>query len=131
MNVGVPKESKPGEARVALSPSGARELTARGHRVVVETGAGAGSRIGDEEFLAAGAEILPSAEAVFEQAQLIVKVKEPQAGEIERLGPGHVLFTFLHLAAYPKVADGLVRSGATAIAYETVQLPGRRRCWPR
>ncbi|HEV3495970.1 MAG TPA: alanine dehydrogenase, partial [Actinomycetes bacterium] len=123
MNVGVPKEIKPGEARVALSPAGARELTSRGHRVVVEAGAGAGSRIGDDDFQAAGAEIVPTAEDVFEQAELIVKVKEPKPVETQRLGPGHVLFTFLHLAAHPEAAKGLRASGATAIAYETVQLP--------
>jgi alanine dehydrogenase len=122
MNVGVPKEIKHGEARVAMSPAGVRDLTSHGHRVVVERGAGAGSRISDEEFSGAGAEILPTAEAVFEEAQLIVKVKEPKPVEIERLGPGHVLFTYLHLAAYPEVAEGLLGSGATAIAYETVQL---------
>jgi alanine dehydrogenase len=126
MNVGVPKEVKLGEARVAMSPAGVRELTARGHRVVVEAGAGAGSRIGDEEFERAGARILPSAEAVFADAELVVKVKEPKPGETRRLGPQHTLFTFLHLAAYPEVAEALKASGATAIAYETVQLANGR-----
>ena len=87
MNVGVPREVKAGEARVAMSPAGARELTARGHRVVVEAGAGGGCRISDEEFEQAGAEILPSAEAVFAEAELLVKVKEPKPSEIRRLGP--------------------------------------------
>jgi alanine dehydrogenase len=123
MNVGVPRELKPGEARVALSPAGVRELTAAGHRVVIEAGAGAGSRIGDADFQAAGAEILPTAADVFEQAELIVKVKEPRPVEVERLGPHQTLFTYLHLAAYPEVAEGLRASGATAVAYETVQLP--------
>jgi alanine dehydrogenase len=123
MTIGVPKEVKPGESRVAMSPAGVRELTSRGHRVVVETGAGAGSGFGDEEFERAGAEILAGADAVFAEAELVVKVKEPKPSEIQRLGPRHTLFTFLHLAAYPEVAEGLRRSGATAIAYETVQLP--------
>lgn len=124
MKVGVPKERKPGEARVALSPAGVRELTARGHQVVVETGAGAGSRISDDDFVAAGGRIVPTPDAVFEEAALVVKVKEPSDGEIERLGPEQVLFTFLHLAACPKVALGLLASGATAIAYETVEVAG-------
>ena len=123
MNVGVPREVKAGEARVAMSPAGARELTARGHRVLVEAGAGGGCRIGDQEFKQAGAEILPGAEAVFAEAELLVKVKEPKPSEIRWLGPHHTLFTFLHLAAYPEVAEALAGSGATAIAYETVQLP--------
>jgi alanine dehydrogenase len=124
MNVGIPRELKPGEARVAMSPAGVRELTAGGHRVVIEAGAGDGSRIGDADFEAAGAEILPTAGDVFDQAELIVKVKEPRPGEIERLGPHQTLFTYLHLAAYPDIAEGLRASGATALAYETVQLPG-------
>jgi alanine dehydrogenase len=126
MNIGVPREVKTGEARVALSPAGVRELTSRGHRVAVEAGAGSGSSIGDEEFRQAGAEILASAEAVFSEAELLVKVKEPKLSEIQRLGPQHTLFTFLHLAAYPEVAEALRRSGATAIAYETVQLANGR-----
>jgi alanine dehydrogenase len=124
MQVGVPRERKPGESRVAISPAGVRELCERGHRVVVETGAGAGSRIGDDEFVAAGARIAPTAAEVFEDAALVVKVKEPTAGEIELLRPEQVLFTFLHLAAYPEVAEGLLASGATAIAYETVEVRG-------
>jgi alanine dehydrogenase len=122
MNVGVPKEAKPGESRVAMSTAGVRELTSRGHRVVIETGAGAASGFGDEEFERAGAEIVATADAVFAEAELVVKVKEPKSSEIQRLGPQHTLFTFLHLAACPEVAEGLRRSGATAIAYETVQL---------
>jgi alanine dehydrogenase len=126
MDVGVPKETKPGETRVALSPAGAHELTARGHRVVIERDAGLGSKISDEEFVAAGAEIVATPDAVFQQAELIVKVKEPQPSELERLGSQHVLFTFLHLAAHPTAAEGLLRSGAIAIAYETVELPNGR-----
>jgi alanine dehydrogenase len=122
MNVGVPRERKPGEARVALSPAGVRELVSRGHSVFVETDAGAGSRIPDEEFVRAGAKIVPSADALFAEAGMIVKVKEPNQEEIGRLGPDHLLFTYLHLAAYPAVATGLRDCGATAVAYETVEL---------
>jgi len=120
--VGVPREIKTEEYRVALTPVGVRELVGHGHRVVVETGAGAGSSITDADYTAVGAEILPDAAAVFEAAAMIVKVKEPQPAEIGMLGKHHLLFTYLHLAAYPKEAKGLLDSGATAIAYETVQL---------
>ena len=121
--IGVPKEIKSDEYRIAITPIGVRELTSRGHRVVIETGAGVGSSIGDEDLKAAGGEILGNAEDVFEAAEMIVKVKEPQPVEIAMLRPEHTLFTFLHLAAYPEEAIGLVDGGATAIAYETVQLP--------
>jgi alanine dehydrogenase len=120
----VPREVKSGEARVAITPAGVRELVARDHEVLVEAGAGTGSRIGDDEFAAAGARIVPEAADLFEQAALVVKVKEPSVAEIARLRDGQVLFTYLHLAAYPKVAEGLLASGATAIAYETVELRG-------
>lgn len=123
MIVGVPTEIKKEEYRIALTPVGARELTARGHRVVVQSGAGLGSAINDEDFVGVGAEIVPSAAAVFETAELVLKVKEPQASEIAQLGAGQTLFTFLHLAAYPEEGKGLVAGGATAIAYETVQMP--------
>ncbi len=123
MIVGVPQEIKTEEYRVALTPVGVRELTARGHRVVVQKEAGGPSSITDADFVAAGAEVLPNASAIFETAEMIVKVKEPQPVEVEMLRPGQLLFTFLHLAAYPEQAAGLVRSGATAVAYETVQLP--------
>jgi alanine dehydrogenase len=119
--VGVPTEIKTEEYRVAITPVGVRELTAAGHRVLVQRGAGAGSSISDDDFAAVGAEIVAGAEAVFDASDLILKVKEPQAAEIELLRPGKVLFTYLHLAAYPDAAKGLVGSGATAIAYETVQ----------
>src|SRR5262245_63556965 len=122
MNVGVPRERKAGEARVALSPAGARELVGRGHSVFVETDAGAGSRIADEEFARAGATIVPSADALFAEARMVVKVKEPSQEEIGRLGADHLLFTYLHLAAYPAVATGLRDCGAIAVAYETVEL---------
>jgi alanine dehydrogenase len=120
--VGVPREIKTEEHRVAMTPVGVRELVAHGHRVVVQAGAGEGSFIPDQDYAAVGAEILPDAAAVFSTAQLIVKVKEPQPSEIAMLGPDHVLFTYLHLAAYPEEAKGLLGSGVTAIAYETVQL---------
>jgi alanine dehydrogenase len=120
--IGVPTEIKPEEYRVAITQVGVRELVAKGHRVVIQRDAGEGSSISDEDFKAVGAEILPTADDIFETADLIVKVKEPQTSEIEKLGPNQLLFTFLHLAAYPEQAAGLVESGATAIAYETVQL---------
>jgi alanine dehydrogenase len=120
--VGVPREIKTEEYRVAMTPVGVRELVGHGHRVVVETNAGVGSSITDADYTAVGAEIVPTAAAVFETAGMIVKVKEPQPAEIAMLRPSHLLFTYLHLAAYPKEAKGLLDSGATAIAYETVQL---------
>ena len=123
MIVGVPAEIKPDEYRVSMTPAGVRELTAHGHRVVVQKDAGRGSSIDDAAYVAVGAEILPSAADVFAAAELIVKVKEPQPVEIAMLEPRHVLFTYLHLAAYPEEARGLARSGAIAIAYETVALP--------
>ncbi len=122
MLVGVPAEIKTEEYRVAITPIGVRELTGRGHRVLIESGAGVASSIYDEEFAAVGAELVDGPEQIFAQADMVLKVKEPQLGEIAMLRPGQVLFTFLHLAAYPQQAHGLVASGATAIAYETVQL---------
>ena len=121
MRVGVPKEIKPDEYRVALTPSGVRELTDAGHSVVVESGAGEGSGILDAMYEAQGARVLPDADAVFGEAELIVKVKEPQPEEVGRLEPRHTLFTYLHLAAAPELTQGLVDSGATCIAYETVE----------
>jgi len=120
--VGVPKEIKPDEHRVALTPAGVRELATKGHAVLVEKGAGEGSSISDEALTAAGAEIVPKARDVFDRAEMVVKVKEPQPNEVDLLRPGQMLFTFLHLAAYPEMGAALVESGATAIAYETVQL---------
>jgi alanine dehydrogenase len=120
--VGVPAEIKPDEYRVSMTPAGVRELTANGHRVVVEKNAGRGSSFEDAAYVAVGAEILPTAAEVFAAADLIVKVKEPQPREIAMLETRHVLFTYLHLAAYPEEARGLAGSGATAIAYETVAL---------
>jgi alanine dehydrogenase len=121
--IGVPREIKTEEYRVALTPVGVRELVVKGHRVLVERDAGTGSSITDAAYEAVGAEIVPGATDVFGGADLIVKVKEPQPSEISMLEPRHTLFTYLHLAAYPEEAKGLIESGATAIAYETVQLP--------
>ncbi len=121
MKVGVPTEIKTDEYRVALTPSGVRELVDRGHEVLVQRGAGEGSAITDEDYTAQGAAILPDADAVFAAAEMIVKVKEPQAVEVARLRPDHVLFTYLHLAPDPDLTAGLVASGATCIAYETVE----------
>jgi len=120
MRIGVPKEIKTHEYRVGLTPESAAELTGRGHEVLVETGAGAGIDYSDEDYLAAGAQIADDAEAVFEEAQLIVKVKEPQLHECARLSPDQTLFTYLHLAADPLQAVALASSRATCIAYETV-----------
>jgi alanine dehydrogenase len=118
--IGVPTEIKTDEYRVALTPSGVRELTDRGHEVLVQEGAGVGSAIPDEQYVAQGARIVPDADAVFAGAELIVKVKEPQPDEVARLESRHTLFTYLHLAAAPELTRGLMASGATCIAYETV-----------
>ncbi len=120
MRIGVPTEIKPDEYRVAITPAGVRELSSRGHEVLVQAGAGDGSAFEDEQFIAQGAEVLPDAQSVFEQAEMILKVKEPQAVEVQMLRADHTLFTYLHLAAEPDLARGLMRSGATCIAYETV-----------
>jgi alanine dehydrogenase len=120
MKIGVPKEIKDHESRVAMTPAGVRELVAQGHEVTVQTSAGIGSGFDDATYRDAGATIAPDADAVFEAATLIVKVKEPQPVECKRLRPHHVLFTYLHLAPDPEQARGLKESGATAIAYETV-----------
>jgi alanine dehydrogenase len=121
MRVGVPTEIKTDEYRVALTPSGVRELVEHGHEVLVQRGAGEGSAIADDEYVAQGASILPDAAAVFEQADMIVKVKEPQAPEVAMLREGQTLFTYLHLAPDAELTQGLVDSGATCIAYETVE----------
>jgi alanine dehydrogenase len=121
MKVGVPTEIKADEYRVALTPTGVRELVDAGHEVLVQTGAGEGSAIDDGRYVEQGATIVPDAEAVFEEAQMIVKVKEPMPEEVERLRAHHVLFTYLHLAPAPELTRGLMASGATCIAYETVE----------
>ncbi|MFC5730972.1 MULTISPECIES: alanine dehydrogenase [Nocardioides] len=123
MRIGVPAEIKNHEYRVALTPVGVHELVAHGHEVVVQAGAGVGSSIPDEEYVAAGATILAEADAVWAAADLVVKVKEPVAEEYHRMREGQVLFTYLHLAADKRLAEELVRRRVTAIAYETVQLP--------
>ena len=121
MKVGVPTEVKKDEYRVALTPAGVRELVDAGHEVCVQSGAGLGSSISDQDYAAQGATILPDADAVFGEATLIVKVKEPQPEEVARLTPRHTLFTYLHLAADEALTRGLMASGATCIAYETVE----------
>ena len=121
MKVGVPSEIKVDEYRVAITPSGVRELTAHGHSVMIEKGAGEGSAISDAEYVEQGAEMLKEADAVFAEAEMILKVKEPQPEEVARLRAGQVLFTYLHLAPDPELTAGLVASGATCVAYETVE----------
>src|SRR5689334_24458396 len=121
MKVGVPTEIKTDEYRVALTPSGVRELVEHGHEIVVQAGAGEGSAIADDEYAAQGASILPDAQAVFGEADMVVKVKEPQPGEVAMLEPRHTLFTYLHLAPDAELTRGLVESGATCVAYETVE----------
>ncbi|MDO8295770.1 MAG: alanine dehydrogenase [Caulobacter sp.] len=120
MRVGVPAEIKPGEHRVGLTPTAVREYVAHGHAVIVEAGAGQGAGYADEAFRRAGATIVADADAVFAGAEMIVKVKEPQTIEWERLEPRHILFTYLHLAPDPAQTEGLLNSGCAAIAYETV-----------
>ncbi len=124
MRVGVPKEIKNHEYRVGLTPPSVAELVAAGHDVVVESGAGLGIDFADSDYVDAGARIVGTAAEVFAQSDMIVKVKEPQASEIALLEPRHTLFTYLHLAADKPQAEGLMRSGATCIAYETVTAPG-------
>ena len=123
MKVGVPKEVKNHEYRVAITPSGVHELTTRGHRVYVQSSAGVGSSITDDEYTSAGATILPSADDVWEAGELILKVKEPVAEEYHRMREGQTLFTYLHLAASRDCTEALLSSGIDAVAYETVQLP--------
>lgn len=121
MKVGVPTEIKKDEYRVAITPAGVRELTEHGHQVVIQSGAGDGSAISDDDYVAQGASILPDADAVFGEAEMVVKVKEPQAEEVARLREGQLLFTYLHLAPDPGLTRGLVESGATCVAYETIE----------
>src|SRR6195952_4717553 len=120
MKVGVPTEIKTDEYRVALTPAGVRELTQHGHEVLVQEGAGEGSAISDGADVDQGATIVPDADAVFAQAEMVVKVKEPQPVEVARLRPGQTLFTYLHLAPDPEQTKGLLNSGVIGIAYETV-----------
>ncbi|MBN1943094.1 MAG: alanine dehydrogenase [Phycisphaerae bacterium] len=120
MIVGVPREIKSDEYRVSLLPVGAHLLTEDGHRVLVESGAGLGSGFADESYASAGAEIVSSAEEIFSRAEMIVKVKEPQPVEIGRMRAGQVVFTYFHFAASRELTEGCLRSGATAVAYETL-----------
>jgi alanine dehydrogenase len=124
MKIGVPKEIKNNENRVGLVPSGVFQLTHDGHQVFVESNAGAGIGVTDQDYINAGAKILPNLEAVYGTAQMIVKVKEPQPREIALMGPHHIMYTYLHLAADRELTEGLMKSGATCVAYETIQLPG-------
>jgi alanine dehydrogenase len=121
MLVGVPTEIKEDEYRVSLTPAGARELAEHGHEVLIQAGAGEGSAITDDAYSAQGAQILPDAAAVFDQAEMILGVKEPQPVEVEMLRPEHTLFTYLHLAPAPELTRALQASGATCVAYETVE----------
>ncbi|MBN8280995.1 MAG: alanine dehydrogenase [Gammaproteobacteria bacterium] len=123
MLIGVPTEIKQDEHRVGLTPTSVRELTHHGHQVLVQSKAGAGIGVRDMDYERAGATIVPSAREVFAKAEMVVKVKEPQAPELAMLRPDQVLFTYLHLAPDPRQTEGLIRSGAIAIAYETVTGP--------
>ena len=126
MIIGVPRETKAEEHRVGLLPSGAYQLIQRGHRVLVEKGAGTGSFYLDTDYAEAGAELVDPPAAVFEQADLIVKVKEPQPAETPLLRPGQILFTYLHLAPARELTEALAESGVTAVAFETIEVNGRR-----
>jgi alanine dehydrogenase len=125
VKVGIPRELKDNEYRVAITPSGVRELSAAGHDVYVEHDAGVGSSLADDQFVAAGAKILPTADDVWGTADLVLKVKEPIAEEYHRMRADQVLFTYLHLAASLDCTKALLESGTTAVAYETVELPDR------
>ena len=121
MDIGVPKEIKNNENRVGLVPGGVRQLVAEGHRVFVESGAGKGVGLEDSDYSRAGATIVPDAKEIFSRAKLIIKVKEPRPQEVALLGPHHILYTFLHLAADIHLVRSLLDSGATCVAYETIQ----------
>ena len=124
MKIGVPKEIKNHEYRVGLTPASVRELTARGHGVLVQNGAGTAIGLADEQYLAAGARLVSDAATVFAESEMIVKVKEPQPQECAMLRPGQILYTYLHLAPDPEQTAALVKSGAVCIAYETITGPG-------
>ncbi|MGO1434339.1 MAG: alanine dehydrogenase [Canibacter sp.] len=125
MRVGIPTEIKNNENRVAITEAGVVELTRAGHEVVIEAGAGVGSSITDDDYRTAGAEIVESADEVWDQAEMILKVKEPIEAEYSKMRKDQILFTYLHLAASRECTDAVVNAGTTAIAYETVQLPNR------
>lgn len=120
MKIGVPKEIKNHEYRVGLTPASVRELTARGHSVLVQAGAGAAIGLSDEQYLAAGADTVADAATIFSRSEMIVKVKEPQPQECAMLRPGQILYTYLHLAPDPEQTAALIKSGAVCIAYETI-----------
>ena len=122
MDIGIPRERKDNEHRVAITPAGVHELVGAGHRVLVESGAGEGSALPDDDFAAAGAQLVESADDLWARAELVLKVKEPIPQEYHRMRAGQVLFTYLHLAASKECTEAILASGVTAIAYETVQL---------
>ena len=124
MRIGLPQEIKNHEYRVGLTPASVRELTAHGHQVLVQSGAGAAIGLTDGQYQAAGATLTTSAQEVFAQSDMIVKVKEPQPQECALLRPGQILYTYLHLAPDPEQTAALVKSGAICIAYETITGPG-------
>ncbi len=123
MLIGVPREIKNHEYRVGMAPASVREAIKHGHQVMVETNAGVGIGVSDDEYAGIGAQIIESADEIFAKAEMIVKVKEPQASERAMLRDGQILFTYLHLAPDPEQTRDLVGSGATCIAYETVTSP--------
>ena len=125
MLVGVPKEIKNHEYRVAITPAGVVEFIKNGHQVIIEKNAGIGSAISDDEYINSGAKIIDSADEVWKKADLILKVKEPIAVEYPKIREGQILFTYLHLAASKECTDALIKSKTTAIAYETVELENR------
>ena len=125
MIIGVPKEIKNNENRVALTPAGAMALTKRGHQVFVQASAGEGSGFSDAEYEAAGATMLPTIEATYEKAEMIIKVKEPIEPEYKLIKEGQLVFTYFHFASYEPLTKAMVESGATCLAYETVELPDR------
>ncbi|TXT19144.1 MAG: alanine dehydrogenase [Planctomycetota bacterium] len=129
MIVGVPREIKPDEYRVAMLPSGVDELKRHGHRVLIERGAGMGSGMTDEQYSANGAEIVDGPDPIFGQAELVVKVKEPLAAEWPLLRPGQILFTYFHFAASEELTRNVLATGITAVAYETLRGP-RGDLWP-
>ncbi|HEX6642537.1 MAG TPA: alanine dehydrogenase, partial [Thermoanaerobaculia bacterium] len=120
MRIGVPTEIKNNEYRVGMTPAGARDLASDGHEVLVQKGAGNGSGFADEEYLAAGAKILPDADAVYDAAEMIVKVKEPIEADLKRLKDGQLLFTYLHLAPVPQLTEELLKKKIVGVAYETI-----------
>ena len=124
MLIGVPTEIKPQENRVGLTPAGAKQYVQHGHRVIVQQDAGAGSGLSDEEYIQVGAQIVPTAEEVWGQADMICKVKEPLAAEYPKIRPGQILFTYLHLAPDLPQTEALLASGCVAIAYETIEVNG-------